>query len=54
MVVNSELWMADLAYYQNVRQAAKRGIAGAQAIYDDLKKRFPGRGGAGPAKPQTP
>jgi hypothetical protein len=51
MEVNSELWMADLAYYQNVRQAANRGINNAQAIYDDLKPRFPG-GGSKP--PKTP
>jgi hypothetical protein len=43
MVINSELYMADLAYYQNVREAASRGIAGAQAIYNDLSVRFPGR-----------
>lgn len=50
MVINSELWMADLAYYQNVREASGRDIPGAQAIYDDLKTRFPGR----PAKKKTP
>jgi hypothetical protein len=42
--------MAELAFYQNVRQAAKRGISGAQPIFDDLKERFPG-GGATPATP---
>ena len=35
--------MGDLSFYQNVKQAAKRGVSGADAIYDDLKKRFPGR-----------
>jgi hypothetical protein len=48
MVVSSEIWMADLTFYQSVRQAAKRGVPGAQAAYDDLSQRFPG-GGAKPA-----
>ena len=50
MVVNSELWMADLAYYQNVREAAGRNVPAAQAIYNDLKERFPGHAG----KKKTP
>lgn len=41
-VVSSEAWMADLAYYQAVREATRRGRAGAQGIYDDLQQRFPG------------
>jgi hypothetical protein len=48
MVVSSEIWMADLSFYQSVRQAAKRGVPGAQAAYDDLATRFPG-GGRPPA-----
>jgi len=43
-VVTSEIWMADLAYYQAVREAARRGRPGAQPIYDDLRQRFPGPG----------
>lgn len=46
MQINSELWMADLAYYQNVRQAARRGVKDAQPIYSDLRGRFPGGGAA--------
>ena len=42
MVIASEQWMADLSFYQSVRQAAKRGVPGAQAAYDDLSQRFPG------------
>jgi len=38
----SEVWMADLAYYQSVREAAHRNRAGAQDVYDDLRQRFPG------------
>ena len=52
-LVGHEIYMAELAFYQNVRQAAKRGVSGAQAIYDDLKDRFPGSG-ATPAGPPTP
>jgi hypothetical protein len=48
MVVSSELWMADLSFYQSVRQGAKRSVSGAQAAYDDLSERFPG------AKPPKP
>jgi hypothetical protein len=42
LVVNSEIWMADLAYYQSVREAARRSRAGADTIYNDLRQRFPG------------
>jgi hypothetical protein len=44
MVVNQDIWMANLAYYQSVREAAKRGRPNAQSIYDDLRTRFPGGG----------
>lgn len=47
-LVGHEIYIAELAFYQNVRQGAKRGTAGAQTIFDDLKSRFPG-GGATPA-----
>ena len=50
MLANSDNMIGDLAFYQNVRQAAKRGVAGANTIYDDLKSRFPGR----PKKDPTP
>ena len=42
MVVGSEIYMADLAYYQSTREAARRGRPGAEAIYNDLQSRFPG------------
>ena len=32
-----------LLYYHSVKQAAANGEPGAEPIYDDLKKRFPGR-----------
>jgi hypothetical protein len=43
MLANSDNLVGDLAFYQNVKQAAKRGVQGAGTIYDDLKTRFPGR-----------
>lgn len=43
MLANSDNMVADLAFYQNVKQAAKRGVAGSGTIYDDLRTRFPGR-----------
>jgi hypothetical protein len=45
MQVGSEVWMADLTFYQSVRQAARRDVPGADTIYDDLKERFPGFSG---------
>ena len=42
MIVSSEAWSADLAYYNSVKEAAKRGHAGAESIYTDLQQRFPG------------
>lgn len=48
-LVSSEVWMADLAYYQSVREAAHRGRDGAQNIYDDLRRRWPGARGVAAA-----
>lgn len=45
MLVGSEIWLADLSFYQTVRQAARRDVAGADTIYDELKERFPGVAG---------
>lgn len=49
MLVSSEVWMADLAFYQNVRAAARRDRPGAKVIFDDLQQRFPGGGSGGAA-----
>ena len=49
----SEIWLADLSFYQNACQAAKRDVPGADTIYDDLKERFPGVGGD-PEEEPTP
>jgi len=40
--LGADAWGADLAYYQTVREGAKRGQQGAQDILDDLGQRFPG------------
>jgi len=58
MLAASEAYNADLSFYQSVRQAAQRGVVGADTIYSDLKQRFPGRGGKNnsttPTPPPTP
>lgn len=50
LVVGSEIYMADLAYYQAVREAARRARPGAEVVYKDLATRFPGNA----KKPATP
>ena len=42
-IVGSEIYDADRAFHANVRESSKRGVAGAKAIYDQIKVRFPGR-----------
>lgn len=54
MLANSDNYVGDLAFYQNVRQAAKRGVAGTDTIYNDLKERFPGRPKQNPTPPANP
>ena len=44
-VVGSEVYVAALSFYNSVRDAAKRDVPGAKAIYDDLQSRFPGHPG---------
>jgi hypothetical protein len=51
-VASSDNYMADLAFYQSTKVAAKRGVVGSDTIYTDLKERFPGR--AQPTPPPTP
>lgn len=51
-VVGNELMIANLAYYSSTDDAAKRGVASAKNIHDDLATRFPGRSG-GKAKAAT-
>ena len=54
LLVGSEIWMADLSFYQTVRQAARRDVPGADTIYDDLKERFPGVAGDPEEEPPAP
>lgn len=43
MVAGSEAYAGALVFYQSVKGAARSNEPGAQAIYDDLKQRFPGK-----------
>ena len=54
MMLGSEMLMADLSFYANVRQAAKRGVPGIDAIYADLQARFPGTRKAAVTPTPTP
>ena len=40
MMSGSEAYMAALAYYHSVKQAAKMNVPNAKSIYEDLKQRF--------------
>ena len=43
LVLGSEILMGDLSFYQNVKQATRRGsVTGVDVIYQDLQARFPG------------
>jgi hypothetical protein len=44
MVAGSEAYEAALVIYHSIKGASRSNIPGTQAIYDDLKQRFPGRG----------
>ena len=54
MVLAHQIYLPDLSFYQNVALAAKRNVPGAQAIYDDLKTRFPGHPHTTPVNPPNP
>jgi hypothetical protein len=42
MVAGSESYHAALIFYNSVKVAAAQDIPGAKAIYEELRKRFPG------------
>jgi hypothetical protein len=42
MTAGSEAYQAALIFYNSVKIAASQGIPGAKAVYEELKKRFPG------------
>lgn len=51
MLAGSDAYAAALVLYNNIKFLAKNKQPGAQAAYDDLAQRFPGKAGAGrPAK----
>jgi len=50
-VVGSDIYLAYLSFYNNVKQAAKRAIVGADAIYQNLRRFFPRGGGTPPVQP---
>ena len=43
MVSGGEAYNSALVFYASVKAAAQKNIPGAKAVYDELKKRFPGR-----------
>lgn len=45
--VGSDLLLAYSSFYNNVTQAAKRGVAGIQTVYDNLRRFFRRSGGGG-------
>lgn len=49
--VGSEAYVESLTFYNTVRDASKRNVPGADAIYQDLRQRFPGRPTAEKAVP---
>jgi hypothetical protein len=42
MAAGSEAYHAALVFYNSVKVAAAQDVYGAKAVYDELKKRFPG------------
>ena len=50
LILGGDIADHDKAFYAAVRLAAANGVAGAQAIYDDLKQRYP----SVPHRPATP
>ena len=43
MVAGAEAYEASLIFYNSVKGAGRSNAAGSQAIYEEMKKRFPGR-----------
>ncbi|WP_153796601.1 hypothetical protein [Foetidibacter luteolus] len=52
MICGSEAYNVALLIYKAVQGAAKGNVPGSQAILDELKQRFPGRGGKGRSGPK--
>jgi len=43
LALGSEAYTASLAFYNSVKTATKSNVPGTNSIYEDLKKRFPGK-----------
>ncbi|MDR2887918.1 MAG: hypothetical protein LBV26_07970 [Bacteroidales bacterium] len=43
MVSGSEAYNTALTFYTSVKAAARQNIQGSKAVYEELKKRFPGK-----------
>jgi hypothetical protein len=56
MLAGSESYSAALTFYQSVKMAKMMNIAGTDSIYEDLAKRFLGKGGneESPTQPAEP
>lgn len=56
MLAGSEAYVAALAFYRMVEAAAKAGLPGIDAVYDQLKERFAGQGSSpdGGTMPEVP
>ena len=50
--VGSDMYLAYLSFYNNVKQAAKRSVVGADAIYENLRRFF--QRSSTPPVPPTP
>ena len=48
-----EALSAAMVFYNSVKAGAKQGVPGANAVYEDLQKRFPGAGSAKQTPPAT-
>jgi hypothetical protein len=42
MTAGSEAYQASLIFYNSVKMAARQDVPGAKAVYEELRKRFPG------------
>ena len=51
--VGSDMYLAYLSFYNNVKQAAKRAVVGSDAIFQNLRRFFQ-RGNTPPAPPVNP
>jgi hypothetical protein len=52
--VGSDMYLAYLSFYNNVKQAAKRAVVGSDAIYQNLRRFFQRGGSTPPPTPPTP